>query len=109
LLVDAGITASRPAITEALARISPDPVRYLVNTHWHFDHTDGNEWFHSSGAEIVGHENTRKHLSTTTRVDVWDFTFPPAPEGAHPFPGREKHPHHPGPRLLRRSARPGGI
>src|SRR6266478_5890963 len=65
LLVDAGITASRPALSEALARISSDPVRHLINTHWHFDHTDGNEWLHSIGAEITAHENTRKHLSET--------------------------------------------
>lgn len=84
LLVDAGITASRPALTDALARISPDPVKYLVNTHWHFDHTDGNEWLHSVGAEIIAHENTRKYLSKSTRVDAWNFTFPPSPEGALP-------------------------
>lgn len=84
LLVDAGITASRPAIAEALQGISPDPVRHLINTHWHFDHTDGNEWVHSSGAEITAHENTRKHLSETTRVDGWNFTFPPSPAGALP-------------------------
>src|SRR5882724_5795156 len=84
LLVDAGITASRPAITEALAGISTDPVKHLINSHWHFDHTDGNEWLHSIGAEITAHENTRKHLAVTTRVDGWNFTFPPAPEGALP-------------------------
>lgn len=84
LLVDAGITASRPAITEALASISPDSVHHLINTHWHFDHTDGNEWVHSIGAEITAHENTRKHLSETTRVEGWNFTFPPSPAGALP-------------------------
>jgi glyoxylase-like metal-dependent hydrolase (beta-lactamase superfamily II) len=84
LLVDAGITASRPGITDALASISSDPVRHLINTHWHFDHTDGNEWLHSTGAEITAHENTRKHLSVSTRVEGWNFTFPPAPEGALP-------------------------
>lgn len=84
LLVDAGITASRPAITQALASISPDPVHHLINTHWHFDHTDGNEWVHSIGAEITAHENTRKHLSETTRVEGWNFTFPPSPAGALP-------------------------
>src|SRR5882724_4968879 len=84
LLVDAGITASRPAISEALAGISTDPVKHLINSHWHFDHTDGNEWLHSIGAEITAHENTRKHLSTTTRVEGWNFSFPPAPEGALP-------------------------
>jgi glyoxylase-like metal-dependent hydrolase (beta-lactamase superfamily II) len=43
LLVDAGITASRPQITEALKSLSPDPVKHLINSHWHFDHADGNE------------------------------------------------------------------
>ena len=84
LLVDAGITASRPVITDALASISSDPVKHLINTHWHFDHTDGNEWLHAIGAEITAHENTRKHLSVSTRVEGWNFTFPPSPEGALP-------------------------
>jgi len=84
LLVDAGITASRPQITEALESLSPDPVKHLINSHWHFDHTDGNEWLHSIGAEITAHENTRKHLSVSTRVEDWNFTFPPAPVGALP-------------------------
>src|SRR5262245_27378030 len=44
LLVDAGITASRPRIVEALAAIGPQPITHLINTHWHFDHADGNEW-----------------------------------------------------------------
>jgi glyoxylase-like metal-dependent hydrolase (beta-lactamase superfamily II) len=84
LLVDAGITASRPRITEALDNLSGDPVKHLINTHWHFDHTDGNEWLHSIGAEITAHENTRKHLSVATRVEGWNFTFPPSPNGALP-------------------------
>ncbi len=84
LIVDAGITASRPGIAEALAGISGDPIKHLINTHWHFDHTDGNEWIHSEGAEITAHENTRKHLSENTRVDGWNFTFPPSPPGALP-------------------------
>jgi len=84
LLIDAGFAGARPKITEALASISPDPIKHLVNTHWHFDHTDGNEWLHSAGAVILAHTNTRKHLSATTRVDGWNFTFPPAPAGAIP-------------------------
>jgi glyoxylase-like metal-dependent hydrolase (beta-lactamase superfamily II) len=84
LLVDAGIPGTRARITEALASLSNDPVKHLINSHWHFDHTDGNEWLHSIGAEITAHENTRKHLSRTTRVEDWNFTFPPAPAGALP-------------------------
>jgi len=84
LIIDSGYATSRARITEALAKINPTPIKHLVNTHWHFDHTDGNEWMHSEGATILAHENTRKHLSTTTRVEGWDFTFPPSPAGAIP-------------------------
>jgi glyoxylase-like metal-dependent hydrolase (beta-lactamase superfamily II) len=84
LPIDAGFAGARPKITSALASISSDPIKHLVNTHWHFDHTDGNEWLHSAGAAILAHTNTRKHLSTATRVEGWNFTFPPAPAGAIP-------------------------
>lgn len=84
LLIDAGFAGARPKIADALASISADPIKHLINTHWHFDHTDGNEWLHSAGAAILAHTNTRRHLSTTTRVEGWNFTFAPAPAGAIP-------------------------
>jgi glyoxylase-like metal-dependent hydrolase (beta-lactamase superfamily II) len=84
LLVDAGITASRPRITQALASLSSDPIKHLINTHWHFDHTDGNEWLHGEGATILAHENTRKHLASAQRVEDWNFDFPASPAGAIP-------------------------
>ena len=59
-------------------------MRYLVNTHWHFDHTDGNAWLHAAGATIVAQENTRRRMATATRVEGWDFTFPPSPPAALP-------------------------
>lgn len=83
-LVDAGMVGSRAKIADALTGISAEPVKHLVNTHWHFDHTDGNEWLHSAGATILAHENTRKHLSSSTRVEAWDFTFPPQSAGGIP-------------------------
>jgi len=84
LVIDSGYATSRARVTDAVAKMHPGPIKHLVNTHWHFDHTDGNEWMHSEGATILAHENTRKHLSTTTRVEGWDFTFPPSPTGAIP-------------------------
>jgi len=84
LLVDAGIAVSRQRIAAALAGISSDPIRHLINTHWHFDHTDGNEWLHAAGASITAHENTRKRLLVATRVEDWHTTFPAAPAGALP-------------------------
>ena len=84
LIIDSGYLGSQKQIADALSSISGDPIRHLVNTHWHFDHTDGNEWMHSAGATITAHENTRKRLSTSTRVEDWNFTFPPSPAGAIP-------------------------
>ena len=76
LLVDAGFSVSQERIEAALDSISPDPIRHLINSHWHADHTDGNDWLHSAGATITAQENTRKHLSVMTRVAGWDWNFP---------------------------------
>jgi glyoxylase-like metal-dependent hydrolase (beta-lactamase superfamily II) len=84
VLVDAGIAVSRPQIVAALAGIGPEPVTHLINTHWHFDHANGNEWLHELGPEILAQENTLKHLSTMQRVEDWDFDFAPLSAGALP-------------------------
>lgn len=84
VLIDGGIGVSRPQITKALVELSPDPVTHLINTHWHFDHADGNAWHHAAGAKILAHENTRKHLSEVQRVEDWDYNFLPLPAGGVP-------------------------
>ena len=85
VMVDAEIITAGPQVSEALASINANPIKQLINTHWHFDHTGGNEWVHQAGANIVAHENTRKHLSQATRVEGnWKYTFPPAPADAIP-------------------------
>lgn len=84
LLVDSGISTSRPQITKALAALSPDPIEGLINTHWHYDHTDGNEWIHSAGATIVAHEKTRQRLSMPQDITLFNAHFPPAAIGALP-------------------------
>jgi Zn-dependent hydrolases, including glyoxylases len=84
LLVDAGIALSEPRLGETINRVRTGPIKYLINTHWHWDHTDGNEQVHKAGAVIVAHENTLKHLSTTIRVDDWNYTFQPIARGGLP-------------------------
>lgn len=84
VLVDAGIGVSRPQITKALAGLSADPVTHLINTHWHFDHADGNAWLNSIGAKIIAQDNTRKYLSQVQRVEDWDYNFVPLSPGGIP-------------------------
>jgi glyoxylase-like metal-dependent hydrolase (beta-lactamase superfamily II) len=69
---------------EALASLGDQPITHLINTHWHFDHADGNEWVHGEGAAITAHENTKKHLTMLQRVEDWDFNFPALAPGAIP-------------------------
>ena len=108
LLVDAGIDVSREKMKAAIAGISKAPLRHLVNTHWHFDHSSGNAWIHDEGAEITAHENTKKWMSQAVRVDDWNYNFPAAPAGALPtvvfakehkieFEGHTLHLNHYGP------------
>jgi glyoxylase-like metal-dependent hydrolase (beta-lactamase superfamily II) len=84
LLVDSGYSTSRPQISDALHSLSPDPVERLINTHWHFDHTDGNEWMHANGAAIFAHEKTRTRMSTPQDIAAFNAHFPPSPAGAIP-------------------------
>ena len=84
LLVDTGISTSRPQITEALAAISPDPIQHLIDTHWHYDHTDGNQWMHSAGATIIAHEKTRFRLANPQTIEIFHATFPAVPADALP-------------------------
>ena len=84
VLIDAGIGVSQPQITRALDALGADPITHLVNTHWHFDHADGNAWLHAAGARIIAQENTRKYLSEVQRVEDWDYNFLPLAAGGIP-------------------------
>jgi glyoxylase-like metal-dependent hydrolase (beta-lactamase superfamily II) len=84
VLVDSGISTSRPQIVEALNGISADPVTHLINTHWHYDHTDGNEWMHAAGATIIAQDKTKTRLSAPQTIAAFGATFPAAPVGARP-------------------------
>lgn len=84
LMVDAGIAVSQAKIEAALAKTGPGNIKYLINTHHHWDHTDGNRWVYKTGATIIAHRNTLKHDSVAVHVDDWDYTFEALPPAARP-------------------------
>lgn len=84
LAVDSGLCTAQAQITKALAALAREPLRYLVNTHCHFDHTGGNEWMHSAGATIIAQERTRLRMSSTQNIPAFDVVVPPSPPSALP-------------------------
>jgi glyoxylase-like metal-dependent hydrolase (beta-lactamase superfamily II) len=66
ILIDDQYAPLAPKILAAIRTVDPDPVRFVVNTHWHGDHTGGNEALGNAGAVIVAHDNVRRRLSVDT-------------------------------------------
>jgi glyoxylase-like metal-dependent hydrolase (beta-lactamase superfamily II) len=83
-MVDDQFAPLTPKIQEAIARLTPKPVKFLVNTHWHFDHTGGNENFGSAGALIVAHENARKRMAAGGAIEFLGMKFNAEPRVALP-------------------------
>jgi len=71
-----------PKVKAALAKISPKPVRYLLNTHWHFDHVGGNAGMADTAA-ILAHENVRKRMQAG--AEILGMKIAPAEPSALPI------------------------
>ncbi|MFI5311732.1 MAG: MBL fold metallo-hydrolase [Gemmatimonadales bacterium] len=83
-LVDDEYAPLTPKIRAAIAALSSKPVRFVLNTHWHFDHTGGNKDHGEAGALIVAHDNVRKRMSTDQFIEALKRTEPAAPKAALP-------------------------
>lgn len=83
-LIDDQFAPLSEKIIAAIREISDKPIRFVINTHWHGDHTGGNENLGREGATIVAHENVRKRLSSEQSIPAFNRTYEPAPEGALP-------------------------
>lgn len=86
VIVDDQFAPLTDKIAAAIAGLDPDPdpVRFVINTHWHFDHTGGNENLGKRGAVILAHDNVRARMSTEQFIAALNLKVPASPQGALP-------------------------
>ena len=83
-LIDDQYGPLTPRIQAAIAAVTDKPAKFILNTHWHFDHTGGNEHFGATGAVIVAHENVRRRMSTDQFIEFMKTPVPASPHVALP-------------------------
>jgi glyoxylase-like metal-dependent hydrolase (beta-lactamase superfamily II) len=86
IMVDGQHAPMHDRLKEAIGKISPLPIKFLVNTHLHGDHTGGNVAFGKDGVTIVAHENVKKRLASGNISNLSGAQNPPLP--AEGLPGR---------------------
>ena len=84
-LIDDQFAPLSEKISAAIAKLTAKPVKFILNTHWHYDHTGGNENFGRSGSVIVAHENVRKRMSSEQLIEFLRTTVPASPGIALPM------------------------
>ena len=85
LLIDDQFAPLSEKIRAAVAELSPQTIRFVLNTHWHGDHTGGNEWLGRAGALIVAHDAVRARMSTEQVMAAFGRRVPPSPPVALPL------------------------
>ncbi len=83
-LVDDELAPMTDKLLAAVASLTDQPVRFVVNTHWHFDHVGGNSAIGNSGAVIVAQENVRQRMARGQFMEVFQMEVPPAERHALP-------------------------
>lgn len=84
LVIDDQYAPLAPRILAAIAAIDPGPIRWVVNTHWHSDHTGGNAPMRETGAVVVAHDRVRERMSTDQFVEALGRRVPAALPDALP-------------------------
>ena len=79
LLVDDQMPELKYKILRSLRKIGGKSVDYIINTHWHFDHAEGNLVFGPDGAKIVAHENSRKMMLNPKPINLSFIVYPQQP------------------------------
>jgi len=83
-LIDDQLEPLADQLLTAIARISADPIRFVINTHYHGDHVGGNEKIGKSGAVIIAHDNIYQRMSHEEFNHFWNETTPAWPADALP-------------------------
>ena len=83
-LIDDQYAPLTERIVAAVRAIDDGPIRFVLNTHWHGDHTGGNESLGGSGALIVAHDNARRQMTVGQFFELWDRKVEPSSEGSLP-------------------------
>ena len=83
-LIDDQFGPLTPKIQAAIAAVTGKPAKFILNTHWHFDHVGGNENFGATGAVLVAHENVRRRMSTDQFIEFMKTPVPASPHVALP-------------------------
>ena len=83
-IIDDQYAPMTPKIKAAVATVTSKPIRFVVNTHWHDDHTGGNEAMAGSGALIFAHENVRRRMSREQFLAAFNTRVPASPAAALP-------------------------
>jgi cyclase len=83
-LIDDQFAPLTEKIRNALSELTVQPIRFMINTHWHFDHTGGNENLGNQGVLMIAHDNVRKRMSAEGFIEAFNQTIPAAPEVALP-------------------------
>jgi len=83
-LIDDQFAPLTGKILAAVGELTDEPVRFVINTHWHGDHTGGNENLGEAGATIVAHRNVRQRMSVEQVMEAFGRTVPPSPPAALP-------------------------
>lgn len=84
IMIDSQFAPLSARITDAVERISGKPIKFVINTHWHGDHTGGNGNFSADGAVIVAHEYVKRRMSMEVFLPLYNSRTLASPIGALP-------------------------
>jgi glyoxylase-like metal-dependent hydrolase (beta-lactamase superfamily II) len=84
ILVDTFLLPAWPNLKRTLDALGNAPLMTVIDTHWHFDHTDNNAHLHAAGATVLAHENTKARMAEPHDSAALGLHIPPSPADALP-------------------------